>query len=107
MTRSIQCRGDPPPGRRRSQKPLPLPIEPSERVDKRHRGEAAIGLDDEIKLSQPRQSVIDVEIGGASDHSPQKLFDPYIEYVTCDWPRFDQQAVIGKQHFLPVLILRL
>ena len=104
----IQCRGDRPSGRRRrSQKPLPLPIEPSGRVDKRHRREAAIGLDDEIKLSQPRQSVIDVEIGENSDDSRQKLFDPRIEYVTRDGLRFDQQAVIGKQHFLPVLILRL
>src|ERR1044071_1922528 len=91
----------------RSQQPLPLPIEPSERVDKRHRRQAAIALDDEIKLPQPRQSVIDVEIGGDSDHSRQKLFDPRIEYVTRDGLRFDQQAVIGKQHLLPVLILRL
>ena len=41
------------------------------------------------------------------DDSRQKLFDPRIEYVTRDGLRFDQQAVIGKQHFLPVLILRL
>ncbi len=101
---SLRCRNS---GRLLSQQPLPLPVEPLQSVGKRHRRKAAAGLDDEIIPSQPRQGVVDIEIGGDADHAHQKLLDSRIKHLACDRPRFGQQAVIGQQHFFPVLVLRL